>query len=138
LNKIKEHCKERSYGNFKDQFISCLSITGPVLLSHIYFTYFLGNEKYADVFTDKTPVATLGKNCMIKGDTQTQTKTLYYNSICHKDLEWKDRDNHKIFYKNRLILQEYETYRSDLLYKNKETRHYSQMFEEKDIYEERI
>jgi mannosyltransferase OCH1-like enzyme len=133
LNKIKENCRQRTYGNHQDNFISCLSITGPVLLSYIYFTYFLGIPKYTEVFQE-TPLVILDENSMVKHEKET----LYYNRICHKDLEWKDRDNHKIFWKNKLILQQYETYRRDLLYKNKEPRHYSQMFDEKDIYEERI
>jgi hypothetical protein len=129
LNQIKEHCRMKTYGKSEDSFVSCLSITGPVLLSYIYFSYFLGEPKYMDIFTETSE--TVLKN----GITLDKREDHYKNTICHTDLEWKDRENHKIYWKNKLILQQYDTYRSDLLYKNAETRHYSQMFDEKDIYE---
>ena len=133
LNQIKEHCKRKTYGKQdQDPFVVCLSITGPVLLSHIYFTYFLGNEKYGDLFAKKD-VSALEKKITKHNDPFLNH--VYYNALCHKDLEWRDRDNHKIYWKNQLILQQYETYRTDLSYKNSETRHYSQMFDDKDIYE---
>jgi hypothetical protein len=129
LNLMKENGRRRTYGLGRDSFIDCLSLTGPVLLSHIYFTYFLHKKKYEEEFSDAGP---LDKPILLEAidDAYPVEKT------SHEELLWQDPLCHKIYWKDELILQQYDTYRDDLLFENKETRHYSAMFEDRDIYEE--
>jgi mannosyltransferase OCH1-like enzyme len=130
INKIIQHVKKKWYG------INALGITGPLLISYIYFNYFVKkyeNNPYTqlyDIFEEES-IEILENNKIL-----LNPKPNYSPCIdSHLQLEWKTENNfQQIFYQNNLILQEYSEYRNDLKYQNNQEKHYMEQFREKDIY----
>lgn len=130
INKIVQHVKKQWYG------INALGITGPLLISYIYFHYFVENyennlhTEYYKTFEEE-PLYILNRNICIHDKNIINNK----NTNNHHDMIWKVENNYQqIFFKDKLILQEYSEYRNDLQYNNNTQKHYMEQYKKNDIY----
>ena len=136
LLSIYESCRTRSYGKMNHVF-SCLTITGPILVSHLYMSVLL-REPYPLSNALDPALLSFPSVFPILLDKEKETSypfSLVHSKNAHTQLRWENPSCHCIYWNEVLILQQYKEYRKDLLHDNpKDTRHYSEMFRDRDIY----